>query len=37
MFGKENSKDILKRHFGLKDLVTPTKRDTFEDSSDDED
>ncbi len=37
MFNKETSKDILKRHFGLKDLVTPTKRDTFEDSSDDED
>jgi hypothetical protein len=37
MFNKENSDDILKRHFGLKDLVSPTKRDKFEDSSDDED
>ena len=37
MFNKENSDAILKKHFGLKDLVTPTKRDTFEDSSDDED
>lgn len=37
MYDKTNSDDILKRHFGLKDLVTPTKRDTFEDSSDDED
>lgn len=37
MYNKTNSDDILKRHFGLKDLVTPTKKDTFEDSSDDED
>lgn len=37
MYNKENSDDILKRHFGINDLVTPTKRDKFEDSSDDED
>ena len=37
MFNKENSDAILKKHFGLKDLVTPTKRDAFRDSSDDED
>ena len=29
--------DILKKHFGLSDLVTPTRKQTFEDSDDDED
>jgi len=37
MYSKENSNDILKKHFGMNDLITPTRRTQKFEESDDED
>lgn len=38
MYSKENSEEILKKHFGLNDLITPTRKtEKFEESDDEDD